>query len=450
MKKTIKHQLFVMSLSVLLFLLGASPAMSAVWYVNGKITVPGDGTSWDKAFDTIQAAIDAADETSPDEIWVKEGTYLLSSQIEIDKAVSIYGGFVGNELVRESRDWRHHETVVDGQYAVRCLEVVASDIENLVIDGLSITRGYSGLDANGGGLLLKRIEPPRSATIAHCKFLDNIASKWGGAIFYSVGEYTITDCCFADNNASMGGAIFNQLVRSTIVQCKFYENTATFGGGAIANIQSGGLIKDCTFEYNSAERGGGAIWNDFSRGTIDSNTFIGNEAALGGAISSEPGARATIINSIFLANFASEGGGAICNGHGSFDTITNSTFYGNKAELGGSIYNLASANPVITNCILWEGISMDGQEISDQYHENLPANPTVIYSDVQGGYPGIGNIDAPPLFSDPWGEDFHLTALSPCIDAGDITAPGLSAVDYEGDPRVGGAAPDMGADEFVD
>jgi hypothetical protein len=37
---------------------------------------------------------------------------------------------------------------------------------------------------------------------------------------------------------------------------------------------------------------------------------------------------------------------------------------------------------------------------------------------------------------------------SPCIDAGDDTAPGLPAVDFEGDGRVRGLTADIGADEY--
>jgi hypothetical protein len=49
-----------------------------------------------------------------------------------------------------------------------------------------------------------------------------------------------------------------------------------------------------------------------------------------------------------------------------------------------------------------------------------------------GGYTGIGNIDADPLFADSINSDFHLTWVnfpvpdstrSPCIDAGDPESP---------------------------
>ncbi len=60
----------------------------------------------------------------------------------------------------------------------------------------------------------------------------------------------------------------------------------------------------------------------------------------------------------------------------------------------------------------------------------------LTYSDVQGGWPGIGNIDADPLFVDPDSGDFRLMPGSPCNDAGDNTAvPVGITTDLDGNPR---------------
>jgi hypothetical protein len=79
----------------------------------------------------------------------------------------------------------------------------------------------------------------------------------------------------------------------------------------------------------------------------------------------------------------------------------------------------------VANSILWN----QGSEIAA-----LSGNPTVIYSCLQGGYPGIGNISASPLFLDPSQGDYRLQDTSPCIDRG--TNIGLP---------FNGAAPDLGA-----
>ncbi len=130
--------------------------------------------------------------------------------------------------------------------------------------------------------------------------------------------------------------------------------------------------------------------------------------------------------------------GAITNG---FDT-TNLALYN-----GGGIYNNQSS-PTVTNCILWGNTP----EQITQIH----GSAVVTYSDVQGGCPGEGNIDANPLFVDPNGPDcilgteddnLRLLASSPCIDAGDNSVVDANVPDLDGNPRIVNAIVDMGAHE---
>ena len=66
-------------------------------------------------------------------------------------------------------------------------------------------------------------------------------------------------------------------------------------------------------------------------------------------------------------------------------TITNCTIAAN------SLCGVSSYEPTITNSIIYYNGS-EGAQIESQ------SNATVAYSDVQGGWPGQGNIDADPLF----------------------------------------------------
>jgi hypothetical protein len=76
------------------------------------------------------------------------------------------------------------------------------------------------------------------------------------------------------------------------------------------------------------------------------------------------------------------------------------------------------------DCILWDG----GDEIWNRNDSTI----TITYSDIWGGWPGEGNIDADPLFvSAPLGE-YYLSQTaagqpvdSPCVDAGSDTAENL-------------------------
>jgi hypothetical protein len=64
--------------------------------------------------------------------------------------------------------------------------------------------------------------------------------------------------------------------------------------------------------------------------------------------------------------------------------------------------------------------------------------------------PGTGmNQTSSPLFADPANGDFHQLIGSPTIDAGDAAASLLGTLDFDGEQRIVGVAPDIGADEFV-
>ena len=122
---------------------------------------------------------------------------------------------------------------------------------------------------------------------------------------------------------------------------------------------------------------------------------------------------------------------------------------------GGGIYN-TSASPTVTNTILWQNFAEEGSQIHN--HQSFP---TVTYSDIQGGYPGGGNINVNPLFehvdvndfhTNDW--DVHLQSDSPCIDTGSNAAPAIPETDYDADSRImdgdndGTDTADMGCDEY--
>jgi hypothetical protein len=104
----------------------------------------------------------------------------------------------------------------------------------------------------------------------------------------------------------------------------------------------------------------------------------------------------------------------------------------------------------LSNCILWDL----GDEIWND--ENSIIN--ISYSNISGGWPGEGNIDEDPLFVDILGPDYRfgtkddnyrLSPLSPCVDAGDpnyISEP--NETDLNGDRRIINGLIDMGAYEF--
>lgn len=49
---------------------------------------------------------------------------------------------------------------------------------------------------------------------------------------------------------------------------------------------------------------------------------------------------------------------------------------------------------------------------------DIHATIDLSYSDIEGGWPGAGNIDLDPLFINPQNDDYHLSDESPCKNAG--------------------------------
>jgi hypothetical protein len=96
-----------------------------------------------------------------------------------------------------------------------------------------------------------------------------------------------------------------------------------------------------------------------------------------------------LTNCTFSGNWAGDEGGAMRNYDNSRPRLINCTFSGNSADDGGGMYN-DNSTPVLTHCILWGSTP---QEIA--------GSAVVAYCDVQGGWPGLGNISADPCFVDP-------------------------------------------------
>ena len=124
----------------------------------------------------------------------------------------------------------------------------------------------------------------------------------------------------------------------------------------------------------------------------------------------------------------------ISRGPGCTITVTNCTIVDNT-----SIGISGSSWMTITNCILWN----NGDDLSGG-----SATYSCISDPCDIGDPNIThNINSDPCFVDADANDFHLTAVSPCINAGNNDVVDDGETDIDGDLRVIATRVDMGADE---
>lgn len=192
------------------------------------------------------------------------------------------------------------------------------------------------------------------------------------------------------------------------------------GGGAYITAGTGAdvSIRNCVIAGNSAKGLGGGLYLGLIDGLL---TFVNN----------------TVVNNLNKTSIVEGGGGIYLRLYS--DSVVahlyNNILWGNNYAHGdGDLYieNDGDNNGTAATVFMYNN---DYKQLD----WNLSANRTLS-----------GNISLDPLLS----ANFHLDSGSPCLDAGNLAAPGLPVQDFEGDPRSvdgncdGSTLPDMGADEY--
>jgi len=418
-------------------------------YENSVLCVGTDITVWtgnsacDRKYADLKLALLEAGAGS--EIWVAQGTYKpttgtsRTATFKLKTGVAIYGGFTGSETTRSERNWETHPTILSGDIGTQGDQ---SDNSYHVVSG-SGTDGTSILDG---------------FVITGGKANGSDSNSLGGGMYNYGGSPTLSNLIFNNNKAEGsdlndigigGGGMYNHSSSPTLSNVTFSGNTTSVGGG-MCNYYSSPTLSNVTFGGNTTSVGGG-MCNYYSSPTLSNVTFGGNRAVNGGGMynrSSSP----TLSNVIFSGNTAITGGGM--SNHSSSPTLSNVTVSGNTAMdgQGGGMSNFWGSSPTLSNCIFWGD--------RDEIHNENGSSPTVTYSLVQGGYAGVGNIDADPLFVD---GNLRLRAGSPAIDSGNSSLVARDFADLDGDgntsepvpydlagrSRINGSSVDMGAYEHA-
>lgn len=299
----------------------------------------------------------------------------------------------------------------------------SSEGGSVSIEGLTIHNGSGRGYGSGGGLVVNLANESLNVTLSDVVIQNNFTEYMGGGIYLRTWENAAIDVEIRDSviryNQSPGDA------------------TGRYGRGGGIKAHSGYgsssidlLIVNSLIYKNQARATGGGI--DVSASEVGDDNVT----------------RAMVINSTITGNVSNmhdlsdiqgEGGGVRVYAYGGNGTIAsldlyNTIVYGNTA-LGGK-----------AGQDLYVGESDPGDATVNAYHSDI--------GDVGGDldiYHPVNVINADPAFASPANDDYHLTAGSPCMDAGTTAVPeppGLPTTDFEGDPRIFGTAPDIGADEF--
>ncbi|MGA1870035.1 MAG: right-handed parallel beta-helix repeat-containing protein [bacterium] len=220
------------------------------------------------------------------------------------------------------------------------------------------------------------------------------------------------------------------VIAATIIDGNQRGSVITFNYGEDTRA----VLSGFTVQNGNSSRGGGILCSHYSSPTITnciiSSNFTNNNG--GGILCSY--SAPLLANCIITENSANNGAGIYC--FYSSPTLSNCTIVNNSAHKeGGGIFCDNNSFPIIINCIFWRNPPAE-----------IIGSPAVTYSDITGGYSGVGNISLYPMFENLNTGDYHLRPDSPCIDTGDPNS--LISEDIDGNPRPSGEGYDMGAYEY--
>ena len=430
-------------------------ALFALAVTNGRvlaatIIVPDD-------FPTVGAAMVAA--VDGDEVLIMPGTYSNEGELSFEgKKIRVRGTAPSDTSVVDA-------TVVEPT----TFGFTAGEDTNSVLSGLTVRGGGiwvsdgawplvehcaleagEGVDVWGGGLELRDCRIRRNdtdyvgggcffyqaqATILRCQIDGNSAPEWAGGVGAAESSLIIRDSSISNNETwyefDQGGGIRATSSQLVLIGTRIDGNSAhgeeSYGGGVYLGNDSNATFIACTLQHNRALVRGGAISAGSGQIYMSGCRIGRNWAGTSGGGIHANGIGARFESCMFMDNQAEDA--LVWNGGDLL--ISNCTFIDDVVRVNG-------LNAHVRNCILWgedNPLRHSGQTIS------------VRFSDVQGGWPGEGNIDLDPLFFARGPANGLLRAGSPCVDSG---SPRILDAVFDSHPRWPDALPngersDMGA-----
>jgi len=394
--------------------------------VVGAIRVPLDQP-------TIQDAIDVA--ANGDTVLVSPGIYRDNINF-IGRAITVTSEF-GPAL-----------TVIDGSGLDSVATFGSGETSESLLSGFTLRNGDAW---NGGGVRILSSSP----TITGNRIVNNTGCS-GIGIYSSFGSPVI-EGNFIDGNRQLG--------------C-----TGGGGGGIRIGGASSAQVLNNTISNNviTGGAGGGIELSAAGTPTIRGNVIRGNSisgispASRGGGIRIINVSDALIVQNIITDNTADEGAGIywLVPSFGRGPVLISNTITDNHARQGVGSALLADgfdAEALLVNNILAapSGSALACGNFNDQnppvlMSNNIFSSAGAAYEGLCSDQTGLDNISVDPQFVDAANGNFRLRAISLLIDAGNETAPGVPATDFDGNARVidgdrdGLALVDIGAFEFQD
>ena len=367
-----------------LAVVGAASAATTLYVDSAATDDSGDGTSWETAKKTIQAAIDIAN--TNDTVLIAKGTYQISSALTIageNKDIELRGATGNpvdvvvdarglcpclvslntNQIIVSSITFENGSSTVESDVAGGITAADKSMVTNCIVK--SCYHGVSGKDVYGGGI---------SLTAASGSNPNNTATHWPSSRMYlpQVVDTVVTNCAVYVSDASndrkaQGGGVYLEYHNTaglTVQNCAVtnFSKVSNLTASNIIKISGGGAYLYAgshtgdTFQYNSLEP------------LADTSGYLGTGAGvfLAGHFSSDASVirRGTLSDSLVSGN-SSHGCGAGV-GLGSYATIDGCSVVSNmlsngkttnQYQIGGAGIYVSGSYSEIANSLVAENIS---------------------------------------------------------------------------------------------
>jgi hypothetical protein len=423
-----RHSLVFLALLALF----STPATSRTYLVRP------DGTG---DFPTIQTAFEGA--AHGDTIELADGEFTGPGNRNIDT--------MQRNVVLRSQSRDPDLCAINAEYATRCMKVSGAGYSGLVVEGITMTCGYSdGYPGQYGGAVY--IKDYCSPTFRNCAFTYSTAESGGGGVYCIESSPSFIDCLFKGNRClpQQGGGLQSRGNPSPVlVRCEFVANAAWMGGGCVcygfnfsrftdceftdnvADLYGGGfkftiagsvsnvVLTDCRFEDNHAGEYGGGVFTN--RATLQGCEFYANSAVVsgGGVETRGEDDHVDFDFCTFAENVAPSGAGLAQKSISA--TVTNCTFHGNSGDSAGVAIYLSESGPVFLENTIITG-SLGGCGVYVEAGSSMSLACCDVYGNEGGDWVGYiagqqgvaGNISMDPLYCRAPERDFTLHEDSPC------------------------------------
>jgi hypothetical protein len=280
--------------------------------------------------------------------------------------------------------------------------------------------------SDGGGAHVEGSD----ATFSGNTFAHNTTVQSGGGIFVQSSNIVLDGNTIAHNESTMsnGGGVFVSGGGITMTGNVVVSNSARYEGGGISlRFSDDARLNANTLAFNDCGRYGGGLHVRVSTVTMTNNAIVDNIADGAGSGLYLEGADIYLFHTTIARNTGGDETGVYVT-----DRVQGSKLYVSTVGLINTVLvshtvgiTVTGGNTASLNSVLWHNTAVTTSH-----------SPTATLT-VQNEYYGD------PLFV---ADGYHLTAGSPARDG----AVDVGVVDdIDGDSRLFGAPPDLGADEFV-